>query len=79
MVFLAVQDALKRGKTPRIAAGRNAHKVFITAAALLDVQVQWLYPAQTGSLLTCQITPETLEEALGGCQKGQPHFFHFPE
>lgn len=65
MVFLAMQDARKRGKTPRIAAGRNAHKVFITAAALLDVQVRWLYPAQTGSLLTCQITPETLEEALG--------------
>ena len=64
MVFLAVQDALKRGKTPRIAAGRNAHKVFITAAALLDVQVQWLYPAQSESLLTCQITPEALEEAL---------------
>ena len=69
MVFLAMQDARKRGKTPRIAAGRNAHKVFITAAALLDVQVQWLYPAQTGSLLTCQITPETLEEALG---QGKP-------
>ena len=69
MVFLAMQDAKKRGKTPRIAAGRNAHKVFITAAALLDVQVQWLYPAQSGSLLTCQITPETLEEALG---QGEP-------
>mgnify|MGYP004729412095 FL=1 len=69
MVFLAMQDARKRGKTPRIAAGRNAHKVFITAAALLDVQVQWLYPAQTGGLLTCQITPETLEEALG---QGEP-------
>lgn len=69
MVFLAMQDARKRGKTPRIAAGRNAHKVFITAAALLDVQVQWLYPARTGSLLTCQITPETLEEALG---QGEP-------
>lgn len=69
MVFLAMQDARKRGKTPRIAAGRNAHKVFITAAALLDVQVRWLYPAQTGSLLTCQITPETLEEALG---QGEP-------
>lgn len=69
MVFLAVQDARKRGKTPRIAAGRNAHKVFITAAALLDVQVRWLYPAQTGSLLTCQITPEALEEALG---QGEP-------
>ena len=69
MVFLAVQDALKRGKTPRIAAGRNAHKVFITAAALLDVQVLWLYPAQSGSLLTCQITPETLEEAL---RHGEP-------
>mgnify|MGYP004514691525 CR=1 FL=1 len=34
MVYMAVQYALRRGKRPRIAAGRNAHKVFITAAAL---------------------------------------------
>lgn len=64
MVYLTVQYALQRGMRPRIAAGRNAHKVFITAAALLDVQVDWLYPEEEGTLLTCHITPEWLERCL---------------
>lgn len=64
MVFLAVQHALQNGKKPRIAAGRNAHKVFITAAALLDVQVDWLYPEKNGTLLSCEITPRQLEAQL---------------
>ena len=69
MVYLAAQYALRRGKRPRIAAGRNAHKVFITAAALLDVQVDWLYPAGEGTLLSCEITPGQLEAFLQG---GEP-------
>ena len=69
MVYMAVQYALRRGKRPRIAAGRNAHKVFITAAALLDVQVDWLYPAGEGTLLSCEITPGQLEASLQG---GEP-------
>ena len=64
MLFLAMQDALQTGKKPRIAAGRNAHKVFITAAALLNLDVQWLYPENSGDLLTCSITPEGLEKTL---------------
>lgn len=69
MVYLAAQYALRRGKAPRIAAGRNAHKVFITAAALLDVEVDWLYPAGEGTLLSCEITPGQLEAFLQG---GEP-------
>lgn len=69
MVYLAAQHALRRGKAPRIAAGRNAHKVFITAAALLDVEVDWLYPAGGGTLLSCEITPGQLEAFLQG---GEP-------
>lgn len=64
MVYLTVQYALQRGMRPRIAAGRNAHKVFITASALLDVQVDWLYPEKDGTLLTCDITPEGLSRYL---------------
>lgn len=45
----------------RIAAARNAHSTFVTAAALLDVQVDWLYG---DSLLSCQLTPQALEEHL---------------
>ena len=69
MLFLAMQDSLQKGKKPRIAAGRNAHKVFITAAALLNLDVKWLYPEDGGDLLTCTVTPEGLEEALSA---GEP-------
>ena len=51
------------GGTARIAAGRNAHKVFMTACALLDIEVDWLYPQGSG-LLSCEISPEYLEGYL---------------
>ena len=64
MVYLTALYASKSGKRPLIAAGRNAHKVFIAAAALLDVQVRWLYPEGRGNLLSCDITPAGLEACL---------------
>ena len=64
MVYLTALYAASLGKRPLIAAGRNAHKVFITAAALLDVEVAWLYPENEGNLLSCEITPEGLERNL---------------
>lgn len=64
MLYLVSLYAARQGRKPLIAAGRNAHKVFITAAALLDVQVSWLYPEGKGNLLSCEITPEGLEAFL---------------
>ncbi len=49
------------GKKPVIAAARNAHSSFVTAAALLDVEVDWLYG---DSLLSCRLTGDMLEEYL---------------
>ena len=49
----------------KLIAGRNAHKSFITAAALLDAEVVWLYPENPGySLCRCDISPQSLERAL---------------
>lgn len=56
MLFLAAQ---KSGENRLIAAGRNAHKVFITAAALLDLQIDWLIDGD--NYLSCEITPAYLE------------------
>ena len=52
------------GRVPVIAAGRNAHKSFVTAAALLPAQVQWLWPAHSTDLLSCPITPAELDAFL---------------
>lgn len=59
MLHLAM---LKRGdKKPLITAGRNAHKVFMYGCALLDIEIDWLWG---GGLLSCEITPATLEGYL---------------
>ncbi|MBR2262857.1 MAG: aminotransferase class V-fold PLP-dependent enzyme, partial [Firmicutes bacterium] len=59
MLYLAT---LGRGK--KVLAGRNAHKVFLSAAALLDLDVSWLYPLPGESYQACTILPEALEEAI---------------
>lgn len=64
MLYLAAQYAREKGERPLIAAGRNAHKTFMTAAALLDLDVQWLYPEDRKSVLSCHITAEMLEKYL---------------
>ena len=40
MLQLAQLYARLRGEKPRIAAGRNAHRVFLEAAALLDLEIR---------------------------------------
>ncbi|MEE0841166.1 MAG: aminotransferase class V-fold PLP-dependent enzyme [Acutalibacteraceae bacterium] len=57
MLFLAKQKGIKR-----ILAGRNAHKAFITACALLDLEVEWLYG--NSSYLSCNIDEDSLKEAI---------------
>ena len=64
MVRLALLDAEGRGRRPLILAGRNAHQPLLSACALLDAKVQWLYPENEESLISCEITADGLEEAL---------------
>ena len=64
MLHLAALHAKAAGKQPVIAAGRNAHRVFLSAAALLDLQVNWLYPSRADSYLSCPITALDLDKAL---------------
>ena len=52
------------GKRTTILAARNAHKAFIYACALLDVEAEWIYPSQFSHLCECNITPSDLEKAI---------------
>ena len=49
---------------PLILAARNAHKAFLYAAALLDLDVEWIYPTDGEHLCSCTVTPNALTEAL---------------
>lgn len=64
MLYLAVLYAKKQGRKPLILAGRNAHRTFISAAALLDFDVEWLYPSDDDSYLSCNIDSDSLEMTL---------------
>ena len=59
MLYLAMQATGKR----TFLAGRNAHSAFVTACALLDAEVDWLWGGDT--LTACAVTPEMVDEALG--------------
>lgn len=69
MLYLLSLYAKQQGRKPLVAAGRNAHKAFLTAAALVDVDVRWLYPSNPVSYLSCDLTPEELEEYLQNAQE----------
>ena len=48
----------------KVLAGRNAHKTFLSALALLDIDVVWLTPADEASYLSCPITATDVAGAL---------------
>ena len=75
MLYLASLSAKKKGIPCRLLAGRNAHRTLMTAAALLDIEIDWIMPGEgegfddrdeagRGNLLSCVVTPETLEKKL---------------
>lgn len=69
MLYLLSLYSKQQGRKPLVAAGRNAHKAFLTASAMLDVDVRWLYPDNPVSYLSCNLTPEEMEEYLKNTQE----------
>lgn len=67
MLYLVSMLAKASGK-PRahIAAGRNAHKTFITAAALLGIDVTWMYSSGSEGLTACRLSAEETEQVIIG-------------
>lgn len=68
MLYLAISNhkgnSHNENERPYVIAGRNAHKAFLYAAALLDFDVVWLWPKEMHSLCSCQISANALEEEL---------------
>ena len=63
MLHLAKTQAWMQKKSPLIWATRNVHKTFLSAVALLDLDVHWLY-GSTESYLSCTLSPTDLEQML---------------
>ncbi len=63
MVRLSCLWAELQGRAPLILAARNVHKTFLSAAALLDVPVQWLW-GREASYLSASVDLIELSQAL---------------
>ena len=64
MLMLCGLWAAERGLPARVLCGRNAHSSFLTAAALTGTEVEWIWPAEGESYLSCRISPEELDARL---------------
>lgn len=69
MLFLVKGYAIKNGAKPLIAAGRNAHKTFVSACALLNIDVEWLLPSDTKTVISCNITSKFLEDYFNSAKQ----------
>ncbi|MBR1751354.1 MAG: arginine decarboxylase [Ruminococcus sp.] len=70
MLAVAATALKKEGERPVILAARNAHKAFIDAAALIDLDVEWLLPRLGGkSICSCDVTPEMVRNKLLSMEK----------
>ncbi len=69
MLYLAALYAKSMGRRPLIAAGRNAHNTFMTAAALLDLDVVWICPENRESILSCGIAAGALARFLSSMEE----------
>ena len=62
--MLALVSEGRGSERPLILASRNIHRTFISAAALLDLDVKWMYGDDDAHLCTCRVSAEQVEEAI---------------
>ncbi len=63
MLYLTLLYAKKSGRAPLVLASRNVHKAFLSAVALLDFDVEWLF-GEDSSYLSCSVSADTVEKKL---------------
>lgn len=65
MLYLAQLHAKAEGRAPLVLAGRNAHKTFLSAVALLDLDVEWLFSESAAQgVVSCSVSVGALERRL---------------
>ncbi len=64
MLHLAKTQAWLQKKHLYVWATRNVHKTFLSAVALLNIDIEWLYGTDEESYLSCSLSPDGLEKML---------------
>lgn len=67
--MLALVSERHGEERPLILAARNVHTAFVKAAALLDLDVEFIYPEGEGHLCECNITAEDVKAAIAKAEK----------
>ncbi|MCQ2537205.1 MAG: aminotransferase class I/II-fold pyridoxal phosphate-dependent enzyme [Lachnospiraceae bacterium] len=69
MLYLVTQGRTE-GKRPVIIAARNAHRAFLSGAALLDIDICWLWPeGDESSLCSGDYSAEALENKINSVKQ----------
>ena len=64
MLFLIKKRALVKGRRPYIVAGRNVHSSFMSAAAVLDIDVDFIMQKESEAYESCTVTGDDFENYL---------------
>ena len=64
MLHLAKTHAWMQKRHLYVWATRNVHKTFLSAVALLNIDIEWLYGTGEESYLSCSLSPIRLEQML---------------
>lgn len=68
MLYLATLYTKTLGKEPLVLAGRNAHKSFLSSAALIGFDIEWLSP-KGESYLSLPVTAEEVKKKIDSMEK----------
>lgn len=71
LAIKAMLAVVSKGKQKKILAARNVHKAFVYGCALLDLDIDWLYPKYASHLCECKVTAEDVKIAL---KKGEASY-----
>ncbi|MEG0546984.1 MAG: amino acid decarboxylase [Oscillospiraceae bacterium] len=64
MLYISLMNRKDVNNRPIVLAARNVHKAFVYSAALLDFDVEWLYPKENGSICSCIVDEASLDKKL---------------
>lgn len=67
--MLALLCQRSKDSRPLVLASRNVHKSFIYACALLDIDVEWIYPDMGGDICSCDVSARRLSDVLCGLER----------
>ena len=78
MTYLVCLYAKEKGTSPKILAARNCHKTFISSAALLDFDVEWI-SSDNESYLSSVVDTDSLERHLATEEKPTAVYITSPD